>query len=84
MPTFHTASLTVNSVTLTVSHNLSRTPADLRVIITPRNAAAADSVNDTPFLADLQTNHLLIRTSTDDGALIDLTVIEYHSIQGNG
>ena len=84
MPTFHTANLTVDSITLTVTHALARAPALLRVILTPRNAAAADTVGDGAFIADLQTNHLLIRTSTDDGALVDLTVIEFHSIQGNG
>lgn len=66
---------TVNTITLTVTHSLSRTPNRIAVHAQPANTTGWISV------VGINTNTVLLRASADASAC-NLTVLEYHSIQG--
>lgn len=78
--TYFTSGYTANSVTQTITHGLGRTAASLRAYITPKNAAAAA---DVPFVGSI-TSQIITIVGATDASLCDITVLEFHSIQGNG
>ena len=73
---FQTTTITVDTITLTVTHSLSQTPSTIRVIgLIDRNATGH------VWVAGIQTNVILLR-ATVDASLCDVGVQVVHSIQG--
>ncbi len=72
---YRTSGVTVNTITLTVTHSLSRTPNRIAVLATQKN--------QTGFIAvvGINTNTVLLRASAD-ASMADLNILEWHSIQG--
>lgn len=71
---YRTTSLSVDSVTLTVTHGLSIASASLQALITHRANVLVRQVG-------LDANTILLRGAADS-ALIDLAVVQFHSLQG--
>lgn len=72
---YRTTGITVNSITLTVTHSLSRTATRLDALVTDRNATG------NVFVVGINTNTVLLR-ATADASNCDLRVLEWHSMQG--
>lgn len=75
---YATTGVSIGNALITFTHSLSRTPANLRARLTPKNATAGTA---GAWVAELGTNVIALNSNVDVG-LFDVEVMEVHSIQG--
>ncbi len=74
---FRSQNVTVAAAGTVVTHSLSRATADLHVLITQRSVSSLSIGGVSVITPNTVTLH-----ATGDGTVVDVAILEFHSIQG--
>lgn len=75
---YRTMGVTITAAGSTITHSLSRATNNLHVLLTPRNT---NTLSQPCYVSSITPNTVVIG-ATGNGAICDIAILEFHSIQG--